>query len=381
MATLLAVVVVDLIGFGIVMPVLPFWARTYGADGTTLGLIQAAYAAAQFVFAPIWGRLSDRVGRRPVLLATIAGTACSLLLLGLADSLAGIFLARLLAGSFAANISVAAAYLADVTGEEARTRAMGLLGASFGIGFLVGPALGGLLAPRGYDVPMLFAAGLAATNLGFAVAFLPEPAGRAAREELGRLAVLRDPRVLRVCATYLLFSLAVTQLETVFAYFMLDRFGYDAREVAFILVGMALVMGAIQGGAMGGLARRFRDRELVLGGGALLAAGFALTPLAPSVPLLLVPLLAAAVGRAVAQPALMSLASQVATPATRGAVMGTFQSSASLARVVGPVLAGVLYDRSIGAPFGLAAALLGLALLTARGLSGGAGPDAAGAGA
>ena len=381
MATLLAVVVVDLIGFGIVMPVLPFWARTYGADGTTLGLIQAAYAAAQFVFAPIWGRLSDRVGRRPVLLATIAGTACSLLLLGLADSLAGIFLARLLAGSFAANISVAAAYLADVTGEEARTRAMGLLGASFGIGFLVGPALGGLLAPRGYDVPMLFAAGLAATNLGFAVAFLPEPAGRAAREELGRLAVLRDPRVLRVCATYLLFSLAVTQLETVFAYFMLDRFGYDAREVAFILVGMALVMGAIQGGAMGGLARRFRDRELVLGGGALLAAGFALTPLAPSVPLLLVPLLAAAVGRAVAQPALMSLASQVATPATRGAVMGSFQSSASLARVVGPVLAGVLYDRSIGAPFGLAAALLGLALLTARGLSGGAGPDAAGAGA
>lgn len=372
MATLLAVVVVDLIGFGIVMPVLPFWARTYGADGTTLGLIQASYAAAQFVFAPIWGRLSDRVGRRPVLLATISGTAVSLLLLGLADSLTGIFLARLLAGAFAANVSVAGAYLADVTGEEARTRAMGLLGASFGVGFLVGPAIGGLLAPRGYEVPMLFAAGLAALNLGFATAFLPEPADRAAREELGRLEVLRDPRVLRVCATYLAFSLAVTQLETIFAYFMLDRFGYDAREVAFILVGMAVVMGGIQGGGMGALSRRIPDRALVLGGAALLAAGFAATPLAPSVPVLLLPLLAAAVGRAVAQPALMSLASRVATPATRGAVMGTFQSSASLARVAGPLLAGVLYDRSIGAPFELAAALLVVALVVARGLPAGA---------
>ncbi len=377
MATLLAVVVVDLIGFGIVMPVLPFWARTYGADGTTLGLIQASFAAAQFVFAPIWGRLSDRLGRRPVLLATISGTAVSLLLLGRADSLAGIFLARLLAGAFAANVSVAGAYLADVTGEAERTRAMGLLGASFGVGFLVGPAIGGLLAPRGYEVPMLFAAGLAALNLGFALAFLPEPAHRAAREEIGRLALLRDPRVLRVCATYLAFSLAVTQLETIFAYFMLDRFGYDAREVAFILVGMALVMGGIQGGGMGALSRRIPDRELVLAGAALLAVGFATTPLAPSVPILLLPLLAAAVGRAVAQPALMSLASRVATPATRGAVMGTFQSSASLARVAGPLLAGALYDRSIRAPFELAALLLVLAAGVARGLPRGSATAAA----
>ena len=132
--------IVDLIGFGIVMPVLPFWAREFGVDGTTFGLLTASYAAAQFAFAPLWGRLSDRVGRRPVLLATIAGTALSLLALALAPSLVWLFAARILAGAFAANVGVASAYIADVTPPEERTRWMGLLGASFGIGFVLGPA-------------------------------------------------------------------------------------------------------------------------------------------------------------------------------------------------------------------------------------------------
>ncbi|MDH3210991.1 MAG: MFS transporter [Myxococcales bacterium] len=370
---LFSVVIVDLIGFGIVVPVLPFYAREYGASATTLGFLVMAYAAAQFACAPLWGRLSDRVGRRPVMQLTVAGTALSLLALGLADSLPWIFAARVLGGGFAANVSVASAYIADVTGEEERTRWMGMLGASFGIGFLLGPAIGGALAPYGYGVPMLAASGLAAANFLYALFALREPTRsvRAPREDAGdltRIGVLRDATVRRLCFANLAFALAVTQLETIFAFFMMDRFDYDAREVAFILVLMAAVMGGIQGGGMRALADRFRERTLVVAGSSILAVSFLAVPYAPSVALLLVPLVISAAGRAIAQPSLMSLTSLAATPEARGAVMGTFQSSASLARIVGPVAAGWLYDLALPAPFCLAAALLAGVVLVARGL-------------
>ncbi len=382
---LFSVVVLDLVGFGIVMPVLPFWAKQLGADGTTLGLVLSSYAAAQFLCAPLWGRLSDRFGRRPVMLATIAGTALSLLFLGFADSILTILLARVLAGGFAANVGVASAYVTDVTDERERTRWMGMIGASFAVGFLLGPAIGGLLSPFGYHVPMLAAAGLGALNLVFAIARLREPprheaaATSAPGARPGRFAALANPTVRLLCFAYLLFSLAVTQLESMFAFFMADRFHWDAREVAGILVGMAIVMGGVQGGGMKALSARFKERQLATGGALLLMAGFALVPFAPSVALLLAPLALAAIGRGVSQPALMSLASQEASADARGAVMGTFQASASLARVFGPTLAGALYDRSLGAPFWLASALvLCVVLLTPRLPEGAGGQAAAG---
>ncbi len=369
LAILFSVVIVDLIGFGIVMPVLWFWASDFGADGFTYGLIQSAYALAQFVFAPLWGRLSDRVGRRPVLLATIFGTAVALLWLGLAGSLVGIFAARLVAGGFAANVSVASAYITDVTSEEERTRWMGMLGASFGVGFLLGPAIGALLAPYGYAVPMLAAAGLAAVNFVFALFALPEPPRHAAPQRTAsRLEVLRDPRIRHACLAYLLFSLAVTQLENMFAPFMEGAFGLDARGVGFLLVGMALVMGAIQGGGMRALAARYAERSLVTSGALLMAVAFLFVPLAPGIGLLLLPLTASAVGRAISQPALMSLTSFEARPETRGAVMGTFQSMASFARIFGPALAGFLFDVQMAWPFWLAAGLMALVMVQSRGL-------------
>lgn len=367
---LFGVVVVDLIGFGIVMPILPFYALEFDASGTELGAILTAYAAAQFVFAPVWGRLSDRLGRRRVLLATVAGTSLALGLLGLAASLFWMLVARLLAGAFAANLSVASAWITDVTDETERTRFMGLLGACFGVGFVLGPAVGGLLAPYGHEVPMFAAAGLAAGNAVFAAFVLREPdrrAGPGAPAPGGRIAVLREPLVRRLCTANLLFSLGVTQLESMFAFFMADRFGYDARAVAFILVAFAVVMGGIQGGAIRPLADRFAERTLVGGGCGLLAAAFAALILAPTVALLLPPLFLAAVGRGVAQPALMSLTSLSADPERRGLVMGTFQSAASLARVAGPVAAGWLYDQWLGSPFLLASLLLtSVALLSSR---------------
>jgi MFS family permease len=356
---LFSVVVVDLIGFGIVMPILPFYAETFGADGKWLGLVFAAYAAAQFVCAPLWGRLSDRIGRRRVLLFTIAGTALALAALGFASSLAAVIAARTLAGAFAANVSVASAYISDVTPEEERTRWMGMLGASFGIGFVLGPAIGGLLLPWGTEVPLLFAAGLAALNAGAAALRLQEPTRHAASTPVAdRRAALAQPLVRRLCLANFAFSAAVTQLETLFALFMLDRFGYDARDFAWLLVGMAVLMAGIQGGAMRRLAARYPERGMILVGSLGLALAFAALPFATSDLVLLAPLALAAASRAIVQPSMLALTSIAAAQEARGAVMGAFQSAASIARVVAPIAGGFLYDAWFGAPFLLAAALV-----------------------
>ncbi len=368
LGVLFSVIVVDLIGFGIVVPILPFWSERYGANGLILGLLVASHAAMQFLFSPGWGRLSDRIGRRPVMLITIAGTAISLLFLGLADSLPQIFLARILSGIFGSNISVATAYLTDVTDEADRTRWMGMIGASFAVGFTLGPPLGGLLARLGHGAPMLFAAGMAALNFIWAAIQLHEPPRRTERPRAnmtGRLDVLRDPTLGRICFVYFLFSVAVTQLETTFAFLMAHRFGYDELGVGLVMLAMAVVMGGIQGGAMKRLAARFHERRLILTGLGLMALAFVAVPLPQSVAFLMIPLGIAAVGRGISQPPMMSLVSQSADAGSRGTVMGVFQSCASAARVVGPLVAGALYDQDQAYPYWLAAVLLVIAALTA----------------
>jgi len=366
LAVLFSIVVIDLIGFGIVVPVLPFVVDAFGASGAELGLLVAAYAAMQFVFAPIWGRLSDRIGRRPVMLVTIAGAGAALVLAGLAPSLPWLFFARFAGGIFAANISVASAYISDATDESERTRWMGMLGACFAVGFTLGPAIGGLLGPLGYHVPLLVAAGMAGANFVWAVFVLREPEAHAQEGEPAAVALALAPLVRRVSLANLFFALAVTQLETVFALLMMNKFGYDLLEVAFVLVGMAVVMGAIQGGGMRALAARFGERRLLFVGAALMLVAFLAIPLASTVPLLLLPLLVSAIGRGICQPSMMSLASSFSTASTRGAVMGTFNSRASLARAIGPIPAGILFDVSMGIPFWLAAALLGAMLACCR---------------
>lgn len=368
LAVLFSVIVVDLIGFGIVVPILPFWAERFGADGSTLGLLLASHAGMQLVGAPIWGRLSDRIGRRPVMLITIAGTAVSLLLLGFATSLLQLFLARLLSGLFAANISVATAYLTDVTDAADRTKWMGMIGASFAVGFTLGPPLGGLLTRISDSTPMEFAAGLAAINFLWAWLRLREPEQHARREPGGltnRFEVLRQPEVARLCFVYFLFTFAVTQLETTFALYMAHRFGFDELGVALVMLAMALVMGTIQGGGMKRLAAHFQERRLVLAGLALLTVAFAALPIPGSVAGLMLPLALAAVGRALAQPPMMSLVSLFSNERSRGMVLGVFQSSASAARVVGPVVAGLLYDANAALPYLTAAGLTAVAFAIA----------------
>ena len=356
----LGVVVVDLIGFGIVMPILPFMVKERGAgdsSGIWVGLLLSGYAAAQFLFAPLWGRLSDRVGRRRVMLCTIAGTAFSLFLFALGGSLGWLLATRILAGAFAANVSVASAYIADATDESERTRWMGLIGAAFGIGFLLGPALAGGLSPLGYRVPLFVAAGLAALNWGHAAVRLPETQRHKSLAARPRRSMLAEPSVRWLCLSNLVFALSVTQLETVFQLFLIERFHYAAWQVALLMVAMASVMATVQGGGMRALAARFPERRLVWVGSLAMAGCFVAVPEIHTIGLLLVVLALSAIGRAVIQPSLLSLTSQSADPSDRGAVMGAFQSAASLARVFGPFAAGWLYDHALATPFWLAGAL------------------------
>ncbi|MDO8461431.1 MAG: MFS transporter [Deltaproteobacteria bacterium] len=366
---LFSVVAVDLIGFGIVVPILPFYAQQYGANGAILGLLLTSYAAMQFLFSSFWGKLSDRIGRRKVILLTLIGSSFSLLLLGLADSLLFLFVGRLLSGIFAANISVASAYVADVTTDENRSKGMGLIGAAFGIGFLVGPALGGFLSSHSYSTPILFASFLTVLNIIYAFFGLKEPERHQASPEtvidrtIIKTAVLADRTVLKMCLVYFVFTVSVSQLESIFAFYMKDHFFYSARQVAVLLALMALIMILIQGGLIRTLTRLLGEKKLLIAGTFLLTIAFFFLPRMATVSLLIIPLVVASIGRAFSQPSLMSLVSKKATPQMRGAVMGTFQASASLGRVVGPLAAGLLYDQWHSSPYYLAAGLMAIVLM------------------
>ena len=357
---LLAVIAIDLIGFGVAIPVLPYLAKEQHQEGWVLGLLLACYAAMQFVFAPVWGRLSDRIGRRQVILITIAGTSACLLLLGLSDSLFWLFVARIFGGVFGANISVATAYIGDVTEPEERTRWMGMVGVCFAVGFTLGPVIGGMLSVFGYGVPMLFASGLAAANFAFAYPILREPTRQFIEHEAQtRLEILKNNVLLRrLSGINFVFTFAVCQLESLFIYFMFHRFGYEPWDVWPIMFLMAFVMMLIQGGAIRSLAKRYGEQRLLLVGVILMAISFLAVPYPTTIEVLLVPLVMSAVGRAICQPSMLSLVSLEATAATRGAVMGSFQSAASAARTLGPVAAGILFDWQVGAPFFLAGILM-----------------------
>ncbi|MCB9728602.1 MAG: MFS transporter [Deltaproteobacteria bacterium] len=364
------VVLIDMIGFGVLLPLLPYVALRYGASGVGVGGILSAYSVAQLLGAPLWGRLSDRFGRRPVLLATLLGSALSLAATGLSDSLFALLAARALAGLFAGSLSTAQAAIADVSAPEDRARSLGLLGATIGVGFILGPALGGLLAPLGFATTCFATAGLAATNLVLAL-FVLEETRRTDGPRVPRPFFAR-PRVSgslgRLLLSTFLAMLAFVALETTFPLIAASRFGIAGRGMSAIFAGLGVVIVIVQGGLVGRLTRRLGSRRLarvgaVLMGLASIGVGFSGVLV---LTLVLVGLLAA--GQGLVRPSLAALVSLSEDASQQGTVLGLSQSMGAAARAIGPLAAGWLFDRSEAAPYVAAgvASLVVASLLAAR---------------
>jgi DHA1 family tetracycline resistance protein-like MFS transporter len=355
-------VFIDLVGFGIVIPVLPFYAEgsRFGATPRTVGLLFASYSVMQLIFSPILGRLSDKHGRRPVLLISIIGTGIGFLILGFANTLFLLFVGRILDGITGGNISTAQAYIADITTPENRAKGMGLIGAAFGLGFVFGPAIGGILSHWGIGVPFLFAAGLCFANALLLYFTLPEtvtpdhPARVSAAGGRGLAQLinsLRNPRLGFVLVIYFMFIVAFSIMTTSFSLFTMFRFGYDAQHTGYLFAYVGILAVIVQGGLIGRLVKRFGEMPLVVVGAFLFAGSlFAVPFVGPAAGGLLALLVGGglfSIGNSLSAPSLTSLASKSVGPSEQGSVLGVTQSVASLARAVGPALAAVLIHSAI----------------------------------
>src|SRR5437016_2211127 len=352
---------IDLVGFGIVIPVLPFYAEgtKFGATPREVGLLFASYSFMQLIFAPVLGRLSDKYGRRPILLISLLGTSLGFLILGFATTLWMLFLGRIIDGISGGNISTAQAYIADVTTKENRAKGMGLIGAAFGLGFVFGPAIGGILSRWGVNVPFLFAGGLAFANAILLYFTLPEtvtpdhPARVSAASGRGwqqLVVALREPRLAYVLAIYFLGIVAFSMMTATFSLFMMFRLGYDAFHNGWVFAFVGIISAIIQGGLIGKLVKRFGEPLLIIVGALLFSASLFAIPfvtLASGLTALLALGAATAIGQALSAPSLSSLASKTASAGEQGGVLGVMQSVASLARAVGPSLAAVLIYSAI----------------------------------
>ncbi len=388
---ILATVFIALIGFGIVIPLLPVYAERYGASGFEVGLLMMSYSLMQFIVAPLAGRLSDRIGRRPVLLGALALTSASYVLFGLADNLTMLFVSRVLAGIGGADITVAQAYIADVTPPQKRARGMGLFGAAFGVGFIIGPSLTTLsvtLAPFLKDGVALLAESLAASgsdlyrslvvlgghladNLpaylaallaGFTALFaffrLPEPAQHEERRQSAGTKISLSRAVQLLMGLNFITVVVMSLLQGMMVLYNLEKFGWHEKENGLFLAYVGIIAATIQGGLVGKLAGRFGERGLVRVGLLFMAVGMLLFGLAEHIWMLLVGGAIYSVGFAVVLPSLSSQVSQEAPDNRQGVVLGRFQSVGSMARITGPLVGGILYDYiGMSWPFFTAAAL------------------------
>ncbi|WP_321168591.1 MFS transporter [Halorubrum distributum] len=416
LAVVIGVVFIDLVGFGIVIPILPFYVRSFGVSDAFIGLLAASYSLAQFLAAPTLGRLSDRIGRRPVLLASLATAGVAWVTFGYAGAagarfgpvaaLAVLFASRTLAGAMGGNIAAAQAYVADITPRDRRAGALGLVGASFALGFVFGPAIGGLLAAdavvaradalfpafvpaTAYSLPSFAAAGMSLLAVLVGFAFLEEPtrtrpAGDAEGSRGRRTTAIGQFRDALASASlrpltvaYFVVAVAFAGVQVMFIPYVADAFGYDATAAAFLLTYVG-VLGAInQGVLVGRLSRVVPSRTLVAVGSVVLGVALAAIPATGLVdrvaggvalggpgwltlPLvaLLAALAALSLGNALVNVSLATLVSASADDADQGAAFGVTQGASSLGRTVGPPLMAVLYTVAVASPFLIGALLL-----------------------
>jgi multidrug resistance protein len=352
-----AVVFVDLLGFGIVLPLLPTYAAAFHVSPAAIGFLVTSFSLLQLVAVPVWGAISDRFGRRPVLIVGLVGSTASYVLFAVAGSYWALLVSRIVAGAMGATIGVAQAYIADITAPERRAHAMGILGAAFAMGFILGPALGGILSTHSYSSASVVAAALCAANALAALAWLPETPKRKATRRLGRvpLGALAAP-----LAASFFVTAAFAVIHVTLPLFGRDVWRDSTRQMGLLFAYMGVVSAVVQGGLVGRLAARVGEKRVAAAGGLLLAIGLALVPEASGRPALYAALGALAAGSALATPSVYAIVSRRASPSQQGAALGITQTASTLGRIVGPTVAGFLIGTSgLRAPF-WAGALLGL---------------------
>jgi DHA1 family tetracycline resistance protein-like MFS transporter len=368
--TIFVIVFVDLLGFGLILPLLPYYAETYGATAVVVGLLVASYAAAQLVGAPLLGRLSDRIGRRPVLILSVTGTLAGFLLLGFADPLGRLlsslvapqsanlmiigvlFLSRIIDGLTGGNITVAQAYIADVTDEQNRAKGLGLIGAAFGLGFIIGPATGGTLSQWGYNLPAFVAASVSAVNLILIFFWLPESLTSERREAASLrhrppftlnalLQALNRPKVGPLLYVRFFYGLAFATFQSIFSLYA-QAIGLNSQTTGYVLAYVGLLSVVVQGGLIGVLTRRFRESWLIITGlwlmtGALLAWAFT-----ANLWLLLIVLLPLALSGGVLNTVIQSAISKSVSREDVGGMLGIAASLEATTRVIAPSVGGYL---------------------------------------
>ncbi len=349
-------VFIDVLGFSLILPLLPYYADTFDATPTIVGLLLGANALTQFFGAPILGRLSDRHGRRPLLILSVAGTALSFLLLGWARSLWMLFVTRILDGLLGGDISLAQAYITDVTDEKNRARGLGIIGASFGLGFIFGPAIGGTLSAGGnYSLAAFAAAGLSALNLLGVLIWLPESLPQEKRAVVtsnprtsftarALWDALKRPCVGPLLSVRLIFSLAFVTFQTTFALFAKQRLALDVQTTSYVLTYVGMLSVAVQGGGMGPLTRRFNEKQLIFGGTALMAVSLLAWAFTPALWVLIIVLAPLALAGGVLGVALDSALTKSVYPEEVGGTLGLSASLGGLTRVVAPITGAFLLD-------------------------------------
>ncbi|HEY7126399.1 MAG TPA: MFS transporter [Ktedonobacterales bacterium] len=371
-------VFIDFAGFGLIVPLLPFWAERLGANAVGVGLVLTSYALAQLLFTPLLGSLSDRYGRRPIIFASLLIEAATFALTALAGSLPMLLLARFIGGLGASNVGSAQAVVADVLPPEKRARGMGLIGAAIGLGFVVGPAIGGALAPLGATLPFWVAMGVALVNALLVLLLLPEtrrssiPAEAPATGRKSSLLfagwqrALRSPVVARLVAINLLFTMAFTAMETVFPLFSQHAYGWQAEQNGYIFTYVGVIIVIMQGGLIGPLVKRWGERPLLIAGLVLLAAGLLLLPFGAQLAALLAALGLLSAGNGAVSPTSSALLSLASPAEAQGETLGVSQGIAGLGRIVGPLAAGSIYALGgPGAPFVAGGILVLVAALVA----------------
>ncbi len=387
LTAIILVVFIDLLGFSLILPLLPYYADTYGAGGAVTGLLVASYAIMQLIGAPILGRLSDRHGRRPLLLISVAGTSLGFLLLALADPIGNflaqsfnsnaanifiialLFLSRMLDGLTGGNISVAQAYITDVTVEKERARGLGLIGAAFGLGFIIGPAAGGLLSQWGYAVPAFVATALTICNLALIYFWLPESLSQQRRDELrttpntpltlnALIRALQRPYSGALLTTRFFFNLAFSILQTIFSLYALERFSLSAQSTGFLLTYIGLLSVFVQGFLVGKLNARYRDDLLIPAAVSIMTIAMLGWAWAPNIPWLLLVLAPMAISGGLLNTLLSSSLTKAVQRNEVGGILGLGASLDSATRIIAPIMGGMLIQQYGTSAPGIAGAMI-----------------------